>query len=137
MLAPSETTQILQYARNYIADPEHYIAGIRQAGVRVCALGALERAYGLDAESAVDHRRGIPDEMADDGNMAIRLLANASRELFPGSHLDPIGGLTAITERQSYRDIVRVARTNNELGHAATVKMFDRAAEMSRLLIPA
>lgn len=136
MLAPSVDTQMLRLARNYIADPAHFTTGVRHQGDRVCALGAIE--YADDS----NRPPGALDTLAEDHYPVVALLARASRELWPGdveASGPGAGGYEGLPASLEYpyqasdllRDSYRVAQTNNQLGHEATVQMFDRAIELS------
>lgn len=103
-------------ARAAIANESAWCVGDRlnQRGQR-CALGALDAAFGRYC-GAVDQ----PE---------VELLARFS--VYPLGSLHPRWG-------KIYHPAMQVAQHNNEMGHAATLEMFDRAiaARKAELLMP-
>lgn len=112
MLAPSQTVQDLQRARNLIADPKKWCQGgltrlidgrlshsrdSTRHGVAFCAIGAL---VVTDTEHSVGH-----------------LLDQAALDLFP-----------KLREADGLRP---AAMVNDDLGHAAVLRMYDRAIELA------
>jgi len=109
MLAPSQTVQDLQRARNLIADPDKWTGDCFKLGTHFCAV----------TEDL--HARGIRSEphSSENWNMTSPWLIMAATELFPGV----IAGSDTRWER--------VWRVNDALGHAAVMRMYDRAIQLA------
>ena len=114
MLAPSPTVQVLQAARNLIADESRW--GRRWLSTTAdgtCAYGVMsEDAVAWCAHGAIMHEGG-------EGYFpAARLLDRVASELFP----DTIA---------AHPEVIPAAAVNDHLGHAAVMQMFDRAIELA------
>lgn len=116
-------SEVLTKARDYIAQPGHYLKGARhENGPRVCAIGAIERVlghswYGYGFEDPEASRRAPHYE--DRGEPGKEILNSCAEALFP-----------KIVQWNNY-DWAFVA-VNNGGEQEDIVKVFDCAIEKAR-----
>lgn len=126
----NNTIRRLREARDYIADPNHFTTGVRWSsdGNRNCAIGAIERAYGITGELdwKVYKACNFGPEMTFLSLAAKELLAELASETMRWA--EKLGDGRPGCE---FSDQYYIALLNNEVGHEAVVRMFDRAIEVA------
>ena len=112
MLADSQKVlEVLRRARGLIEDPANWTRGmVGDRSGRVCAVGAVGRAIGLDFTNVC-----TPEYYADEAVARAHPAIAALVAVAPKSDIE-----TALSP---------VARVNDEQGHAAVLALFDRAIE--------
>lgn len=124
MLAPSNTVDLLQRSYRSIIDRNKWCKGTRDDGRgRHCAMGALNLA-------------GLSDDENESSHPAVIALNTAARELYPEITYSTCGDNLSRVEDPTcgyYCLVYRIVAVNNQLGHDATLRMFERAIELAAL----
>lgn len=112
MFESPSLSQIISAARDYIADPEHFVEGWRHNGKRVCAIGAFQKVVGYHR----DDFDCTPGESHPLWEAFHSKMTKAAVQLYPKS--------------EAAWPMYPYVYVNNHLGHAAILSVFDLAARI-------